>query len=120
MKQWDEVGGRSDVYLASDLPDLGRWRIDELPLLEASEIGGEREFPTVGTFAVATELETGRQIYVQITEQLRDFIDDGRGEEPVNQVGVDVDTAEKGGDEETSPWHYTGTVSPLGPPEDGA
>lgn len=105
------------MYLARDLPDLGRWRIDELPLLEAHEIGGKEQFPYNGTFAAATDLDQSREIYVQITEGLRDMIEELREEEPIIQVGVEVDTAEKEGDEETSKWRFTGTVSPLGPPE---
>lgn len=115
-KKWGQVGGRSDVYLARDLPDLGMWRIDELPLLEADEVGGSETFPYNGTFAAATELETEREIYVQITEGLRDMIDELRDEDPVTELGVEVETAEKEGDRETSKWRYTATVSPLGPP----
>lgn len=121
-KHWSEVGGRDDVSLAGDLPDLEPFRIDELMLLEADELGGPGQFPTYGDFAPATLLESGEEHYVQITEGLRDFVDELRGEEPVRQVAIDIDTAEKEAGEEgdeLARWRYTGSVSPLGPPQDG-
>lgn len=117
MKRWHEVGGRDDVFLPGDLPDLGRWKISELPLLEAHEIGGKDEFPTRGTFALAELLEDDREVYLAITEGLRDLIDEERGEEPVTSVAVEVDTAGKENEENTAPWRYTATVTPLGPPD---
>lgn len=116
--EWGSHGGSDDVYLAGDLPKLGRFKIDELPLLEARNVGGQDSFPYSGDFALATELETDRGIYVQVTAGLEEMVDEQRGETAVTEVGIDVESAEKDGSEETSPWRFTGTVTPLGPPDD--
>lgn len=119
-KEWGAVGGRSDVILADDHGDLGMWRINELPLLEADEIGGRDEFPIHGDFAVATEIDTGREVYVRIYEGLRDEIDQELEDldDGLLNVGISVEETERG-DGKTDPWRFTVTVSPLGPP-DGA
>lgn len=120
-KHWDEVGGRDDVSTARDLPDLGPFTIDSLNLLEADELGGKGAFPQHGDFAEATLLgeREGEEHYVQVTEGLRDMVDELADGEPVVGVAVEIDTAEKadGEGDEMAPWRYTGSVTPLGPPQ---
>jgi len=125
-KPWGSLGGRDDVILAQNLTDVGRFSIDGTALMEADEIGGSGEFPYNGYFMEATALSDWggpESIYVQITEGLQELIQAVMDEmqEPLTEMTVEVDEAQKAGDEETSPWRYTASVVPrsqLGPPSD--
>lgn len=117
------LGGRDDVFLAGELPELGRFRFTEAVYLEADEIGAPDEFPTVGVFAVVQLLDDDREVYVQVTEGLEQLIGEALDGEwrKLPETTLEVDTAEKEGDEKVAPWRFTGSVvaaSELGPPED--
>lgn len=121
-KQIGSLGGRDDVVLPGDLPDVGRWQPRDSMYLEGEEIGRPNEFPTRGTFLLAEELETGEELYLGITEGLDRMLVEAIEEEEVSieELTVDVDTAEKAGSEETDPWRYTASIVPaeqVGPPE---
>lgn len=119
------LGGRDDVHLPGDLPDLGRWRPVDTAYLEASEIGSPDDFPRRGVFVLAQLLDGDGEEpeqYLAVTEGLDRMLVEAMDEheEALTGLTVAVDTAEKAGGEETSPWRYSASIVPaddLGPPE---
>lgn len=120
------LGGRSDVVLPEDLPDVPRWRAVSKGYEPAEDVGDRDEFPERGTF-VEVELLDGQyqghdHLWLAVTEGLDELLRtamDEEGEE-LDRLTVEVDTAEKAGSEERSPWRYTASIVPedqLGPPE---
>lgn len=127
MKEPGSLGGRDDVFLPSDLPDLPRFWPADYGYTPAEDLGRPDEFPTRGYFVraepVPDDTDLPDEIWVAVTEGLDDLItvameDEGVG---LTDLTIAVDTAEKAGDEETSSWRYTASIVPadeLGPPED--
>lgn len=113
------------MHLPGDLPDLGRWQPLDTAYLEASEIGGVDDFPRRGVFVLAQLLDVDGEDgdrYLAVTEGLDRMLVEAMDEheEPLTGLTVAVDTAEKAGSEETSPWRYSASIVPaddLGPPE---
>lgn len=119
------LGGRDDVTLARDLAELERWQPTDTAYLEADELGGPGDFPTRGYFLAVQLLDSEEERYVQVTEgldgMLAEALGNGEYDGPLTGLTVDVDTAEKAGGEETSPWRYSASIVPLdelGPPDD--
>lgn len=122
MRQPGSLGGRDDVWLPGDLPELGRWRFTEGIYLEAEEVGDPGDFPRRGIFAVVELLDSGEEVYVAVTEGMDRMVVQAMEEKGVKlpDLTVDVDTAEKAGEEETAPWRYSASIAPtgeVGPPE---
>jgi hypothetical protein len=124
-REFGSLGGRDDVYLPGELPDLGRWRITDVAYLEANEVSPAGQFPQHGVFMLVELVETGEEIYVAFTEGLEELVATKLEETGETLVGmtVDVDTAEKveGEGEKFGSWRYTASVVPesrLGPPAD--
>lgn len=126
MKQPGSLGGRNDITLASDLPELGRWQVADVGYLEADELGAPDQFPTHGHFLLVELLDDDREEhYVQVTEGLDEMLVSWMEKEEVGftEMTVEVDEATKAGDEETSSWRYVADMVPaseLGPPSDGS
>lgn len=123
-REFGSLGGRDDVYLPGDLPELGRWRITDVAYLEADEVSPAGQFPTRGYFMLAELVDSGDEIYVGFTEGLQEMVAEEMEEsgKPLVGMTVDVDTAEKAGNEETSPWRYSASIvheDRLGPPSEG-
>lgn len=121
-KKIGSLGGRDDVILPGELPEVGRWQPRDSMYLEGEDIGRPEEFPTRGTFLLAQELATGEELYLGITEGLDRMLAEAMEDEglAVEELTVEVETAEKAGNEETSPWRYTASIVPaerVGPPE---
>lgn len=122
------LGGRDDVVLPADLPDLGRWQPLDGMYLEASEIGDADEFPRRGHFLLVQLLDGDgdldeQEVYAAVTEGLDGMLVEAMEAEDagLTDLTVAVDTAEKAGSEETSPWRYSASIVPaadLGPPQD--
>lgn len=121
-KKIGSLGGRDDVRLPGELPEVGRWQPRDSMYLEGEDIGRPGEFPTRGTFLLAEELGTGEELYLGITEGLDRMLAEAMEDEglAVEELTVEVETAEKAGNEDTSPWRYTASIVPaeqVGPPE---
>lgn len=120
-RRFGSLGGRDDISLAADLPDLGKWTPTGTHYEEADEVSDPGEFPQHG-FYLEVELlppgETG-QHYVQVTEGLEGLLMEKMDAEgaSLQSLTVEIDTAEKAGEEETAPWRYTGQVTVQGDDE---
>lgn len=118
-KAFGTLGGRDDVWLARDLPDLGRWRPVGVAYMEADEVSPAGEFPQHGHFLEAETVEDGEEVYVQVTEQLEAMmveVMEGQGV-GLDRLSVDVDAVnQEEGADETAPLRYVADIAPLGPP----